>query len=79
MVLEHRLPEAIAIPGGTRAMVGGAIVLDPDEVAPRVLRVCDREVDEEARQADLRVHLIAALPLGFMVYKQSERLEAGGL
>ena len=59
--LEHLLAEAVAISRRARAVIRRAVTLDADEIAPRMVGVAYRNVDEEASDPHLCLDVEAEL------------------
>ncbi len=54
--LQHPWPHLVAIARIARVAIVLTIALDPEEVAPRLLRVRDPDIDPVPRAPDLRIH-----------------------
>jgi hypothetical protein len=57
--LEHFLPEDISIARRARAVVSGAVALDPEKVSIRITSIVHCEVDPKFANPDLSVYLKA--------------------
>ena len=65
-VLEHLLPERVAVARGAGAVVRGAVAFDLQQVSSRLVWIEDGAIDEQSGGSDLLIDLVSldAEPLG---------------
>jgi hypothetical protein len=59
MIFEDSLTEAVTIPRRASLVVSRPVALDAEQVAVRLVRISDSEVDEKAGNSDLPVDLVS--------------------
>ena len=78
---QHLLPEPVAVPGGTGAVIAGSVAFDAQQITPWLGWIHDRQVDEETGRSDLVRDIVSPLAqlVGDRFLERGVGLATGGL